>query len=42
VLRGNPSFPGQFTAEAFHVGLLTRRVPVPEPYRVDPGTGIFD
>jgi aminoglycoside phosphotransferase (APT) family kinase protein len=43
VLRGNPSFPGQFAAEAFFVGLLSRsaRAPVPEPYLLDPATDIF-
>lgn len=43
VLRGNPSFPGQFAAEAFAVRILSERtrVPVPSPYRIDPATGVF-
>ncbi|GLY79018.1 phosphotransferase family protein [Actinoallomurus iriomotensis] len=43
VLRGNPSFPGQFAAERFHVELLAgaTRVPVPTPYRIDPDPGVF-
>jgi hygromycin-B 7''-O-kinase len=43
VLRGNPYYPGQFPAERFYAGLLARhtRTPVPWPYHLDPGTGIF-
>ncbi len=43
VLRGDPSFPGQFEAERFHVDLLATRtrVPVPRPYRINAGAGVL-
>ncbi|WP_329522449.1 phosphotransferase family protein [Spirillospora sp. NBC_01491] len=43
VLRGNPHYPGQFQAEHFYTRALSQgtRVPVPWPYRIDTGTGIF-